>query len=106
LQDYSNCINLYIPVCGSNENSSLIIIPGSHLWSESRVERTVSGALINGVKFNVPAVTNIEGSFEVIRPSPESNEVLVFSPYLIHGGAVNLNKDTTRISIELRLWKR
>jgi len=34
------------------------------------------------------------------------NQVLVFSPYLIHGGAVNLNSNETRISIEIRLWKK
>jgi hypothetical protein len=106
LEDYSDCINLYIPICGSNELSSLIISPGSHLWSESRVERTERGALINGIKFNVPAVTSINGSFDVVRPNPSQNEVLVFSPYLIHGGAANLNEDVTRISIELRLWRK
>jgi hypothetical protein len=106
LEDYSSCINLYIPICGSNELSSLTILPGSHLWSESVVERTDGGAIINGVKFNVPAVTNISEPFEVVRPNPSMNEVLVFSPYLIHGGAVNLNDDVTRISIELRLWRK
>lgn len=106
LEDYADCINLYIPVCGSNAKSSLIMIPGSHLWSEARVERTTSGAMINGVKFNVPAVTGIAGEYEAVRPDPSENEVLVFSPYLVHGGAVNLNQHLTRISIELRLWKK
>ena len=105
LEDYDDCINLYIPVAGSSELTSLMIIPGSHLWPESHVERTVSGADINGVKFNVPAVTDIRPDFTVIRPSPEENQVLVFSPYLIHGGAVNSSSDRTRISIEIRLWK-
>lgn len=106
LDDYADCINLYIPVAGSDERSSLILLPGSHLWPESRVERTKEGALIDGVKFNVPAVTQIAGTFKVERPDPRLNQVLVFSPYLIHGGAVNLNHDTTRISIEMRLWKK
>jgi hypothetical protein len=106
LKDYSSCINLYIPVCGSNALSSLIILPGSHVWNESKVERTESGAIINGVKFNVPAVTKILEPFEAVRPDPARNQVLVFSPYLVHGGAVNLNEDVTRISIELRLWRK
>jgi hypothetical protein len=105
LADYDNCINLYIPIAGSNECSSLILISGSHHWPESRIERTVSGGEIDGVKFNVPAVTDIRGDYSIERPNPGLNEVLVFSPYLIHGGAVNLNEDITRISIELRLWK-
>jgi hypothetical protein len=105
LEDYTNCINLYIPVAGSNELSSLTIIPGSHHWPENKIERTLQGAMISGMKFNVPAVTSINGEFEIVRPDPKRNEVLVFSPYLIHGGAVNLTHDQTRISIELRLWK-
>ncbi|HEY0743954.1 MAG TPA: hypothetical protein VGD40_20955 [Chryseosolibacter sp.] len=106
LEDYDDCINLYIPVAGSNENSSLILMEGSHRWAESRVEKTISGALINGAKYNVPAVTKIFGDYKAVRPSPSENQVLVFSPYLIHGGSVNLNRDETRISIEMRLWKK
>jgi hypothetical protein len=106
LEDYKACINLYIPVSGSDERSSLILVPGSHLWPESRIERADSGALINSVQFNVPAVTGIEGEFEAVRPNPGPGQMLVFSPYLIHGGAVNLNPSTTRVSIELRLWKK
>ncbi len=106
LPDYANCINLYIPVAGSNEFSSLCVLPGSHHWPENKTERTLEGAFINGKKYNVPAVTKIKGKYEIVRPNPQWNEVLVFSPYLIHGGAVNLNADQTRISIELRLWKK
>jgi len=106
LEDYSDCINLYIPIAGSNIDSSLIIAPGSHRWPESKIERTLSGAEINEIKFNVPAVAKIDGEVEFIRPDPGLNEVLVFSPYLIHGGASNLNNEFTRISIEIRLWKK
>lgn len=106
LEDYSDCINLYIPIAGSNEHSSLSLIPESHWWPESMVERTEDGARINGIKFNVPATTKIKKTFTILRPNPRENEVLIFSPYLVHGGAVNLNKDKTRISIEIRLWKK
>lgn len=106
LEDYKDCINLYIPVAGSDERSSLILARGSHLWPESRVERTKQGAVVNGQKFNVPGVTNIFDSYELVRPDPQPGEVLLFSPYLIHGGAVNFNEASTRISIEIRLWKQ
>jgi hypothetical protein len=106
LEDYRDCINLYIPIAGSNSLSSLILVTGSHHWPESNVQRTTNGGIINGVKFNVPAVTAISGDFDIVRPDPSAGEALIFSPYLIHGGAVNLNHDTTRISIELRLWRR
>jgi hypothetical protein len=105
LEDYDNCMNLYIPIAGSNELTSLMLIPGSHTWAESKIERTVSGAEINGVKYNVPAVTDIKDNFTILRPSPGENEVLIFSPYLIHGGAINSSANQTRISIEIRLWK-
>lgn len=104
LEDYSDCINLYIPIAGSNARSSLILLPGSHLWPESRLIRTVDGAVIDGVKFNVPAVAAIDGDYEAVRPDPGWNEFLLFSPYLIHGGSTNFNEDQTRISIELRFW--
>jgi len=55
LEDYDNCINLYLPIAGSNELSSLVLIPGSHRWPESRIEKTIGGAVVGGVKFNVPA---------------------------------------------------
>ena len=106
LEDYDDCINIYIPVAGSNEHSSLILIPGSHRWPESRIEKTQGGAVIGGVKFNVPAVTSIKGSYDVVRPNPSENQLMVFSPYLIHGGAANMCESTTRISIEMRFWKK
>jgi hypothetical protein len=106
LKDYADCINLYIPIAGSNELSSLTIIPRSHHWPENKIERTAAGALLDGVRYNVPAVSGIKVPYEVVRPNPQQNEVLVFSPYLIHGGAVNLHPDQTRVSIELRLWRR
>jgi hypothetical protein len=106
LEDYDDCINLYIPIAGSDEQSSLMLIPGSHRWAESRIERTDAGAEIGGMKFNVPAVTAIAGSYQVVRPDPQRNEMLIFSPYLVHGGAVNLNTASTRVSIEIRLWRR
>lgn len=106
LEDYSDCINLYIPIAGSNALSSLILVPGSHRWKESRLQKTVGGAVINGQQFNVPAVSDIYGTYELVRPNPKPAEVLIFSPYLVHGGAANLNKDITRVSIELRLWKK
>ena len=42
---------------------------------------------------------------DMVRPPVEENQVLVFSPYLVHGGAVNLNADVTRISLEVRFWR-
>jgi hypothetical protein len=106
LEDYDDCINIYVPICGSNERSSLTLIPGSHLWPEEATERTPGGALVHGVQFHVPTVTASKKPLNPIRPNPGRNELLVFSPYLLHGGANNLNKDLTRISLEMRFWRK
>ncbi|WP_054414850.1 phytanoyl-CoA dioxygenase family protein [Hymenobacter sp. DG25A] len=104
LPDYRDCLNIYVPVTGSTPDSSLTLVPGSHWWPENRTERTRGGAVYNGVAFTVPAVTAAAEPLEIIRPNPGPDEVLVFSPYLLHGGAVNLNPDETRISLEMRFW--
>ncbi len=101
-----NGINLYIPLAGSTDQSSLALIPGSHLWEESMIERTLSGAIMNNSQYKVPALTNVKKEFEFIRPNPSSNEVLIFSPYLLHGASANFNKNETRLSLEMRLWKK
>lgn len=99
-------VNIYAPVAGSNHLSSLPVLPGSHKWSESEIERSISGARIGGLNFTVPTVTSARVPLMMTRPNPGPSEVLVFSPYLIHGGAANLNDDRTRVSLEMRLWRR
>lgn len=101
-----NAVNIYVPLWGSNQLSSLPILPGSHRFMESEVERTINGGpIVNGVRFTVPCITETKSAFSLIRPNPCENEVLVFSPYLIHGGAANLNSDITRFSLEMRFWR-
>jgi len=41
----------------------------------------------------------------MIRPNPSINEILVFSPYLIHGCSDNHNEHMTRMSLEIRFIK-
>lgn len=102
----NNCINVYIPIEGNNAKSSLSLIPGSHLWPNNLVERTTENALINGIQYGLPSVAKINAPYKVIRPVLKANEALLFSSHLIHGGAVNLNRNTTRVSIEIRFWKK
>lgn len=104
LPDYRNCVNIYVPVAGSTAQSSLTLVPGSHHWPENRTLRTAGGAVSNGVTFTVPGVLGSAEPLDIIRPNPAPSEVLLFSPYLLHGGAVNLNEDETRISLEMRFW--
>lgn len=100
-----NCINIYLPLVGSNKNTSLPLVPGSHLWKESEIERTTNGAMVNGSTYTVPAVTESSHNMTAIRPDPKPGEMLLFSPYLIHGGASNLTSEITRVSIECRFWR-
>jgi hypothetical protein len=104
LPDYRNCVNIYVPVAGSTAQSSLTLVPGSHHWPENRTLRTAGGAVSNGVTFTVPGVLGSAEPLHLLRPNPNPGEVLLFSPYLLHGGAVNLNEDETRISLEMRFW--
>ena len=101
-----DAVNIYAPICGSNSKSSLGLVPGSHLLKESDIERTADGAILNGTSYTVPCVISIKDEMpKLIRPNPNENEVMLFSPYLVHGGGYNFNETTTRMSLEVRFWK-
>ena len=102
---YRGGLNIYAPVAGSTAVSSLSLVPGSHHWPESLVERTAEGALYHGTPYQVPGAKSSRVPLTAVRPHPGPDEVLVFSPYLLHGGATNLNEDATRISLEMRFWQ-
>jgi ectoine hydroxylase-related dioxygenase (phytanoyl-CoA dioxygenase family) len=94
-----------MPFAGSTPRSSLPLVRGSHRWQEAEIERTVEGARVNGMTFTVPSVVGAAHPLVLERPNPALNEVLVFSPYLIHGGAFNQQADRTRVSLEMRFWR-
>jgi hypothetical protein len=100
-----NAVNIYVPLAGSSSRSSLPLVRGSHLWRESEIERTADGARVNGMVFTVPSVVSAAHELALERPDPKANEVLVFTPYLIHGGAFNQQPDRTRVSLEMRFWR-
>ncbi len=104
LSYWEDIINVWIPIEGCNKNSSLPILSASHLVPENKVLRTQSkGAQINGNIYYVPCILEVNNeSMCMIRPNPKQGEALIFTPYLIHGAAVNKNKSITRISLELR----
>lgn len=104
LSYWDDIVNIWIPIEGCNEKSSLPVCSGSHLIPENEILRTKSkGAEINGNTYYVPCILETKvGRIKMIRPNPSIGEALIFTPYLIHGAAVNLNKDITRVSLELR----
>lgn len=105
LDRLKNAINIYFPIAGSSIDSSLPLVLGSHRWKESEIERTTKGAVTKNLQYSVPTVTGSLREIKMIRPQPQENEVLVFSPYLIHGGAYNFQNNKTRVSLEARFWK-
>ena len=76
---------------------------------------TVPGTLVK--QFGMPGTAVTDNLLQTVgstgaahplvleRPNPGLNEVLVFSPYLIHGGAFNQQTDATRVSLEMRFWR-
>lgn len=100
-----HAVNIYVPLAGSDGGSSLPLVPGSHHWRESELVRTASGATVNGLSYTVPAVVGSDRPLALQRPNPTPNQVLLFSPYLVHGGARNGSADHTRVSLEMRFWR-
>jgi ectoine hydroxylase-related dioxygenase (phytanoyl-CoA dioxygenase family) len=104
LDFYRNTVNIYLPIIGSNESSSLFVEESSHLWNENMTSTTHGGAYFKNIdkKYSVDAIVQSKIELNMIRPNPGINEMLVFSPYLIHGCSDNKNEDTTRMSLEIR----
>lgn len=102
-----NAVNIYAPICGSSKKSALPLVPGSHLLPESAIQRTTEGAFLNQTQYTVPCVIAINGEQpKLIRPNPAENEMMIFSPYLVHGGGYNLDTELTRVSLEIRFFKK
>lgn len=102
LDIWKRTIIVWVPLYGCDINSTLAVIPGSHLWYEDEVAYTGPGSLINGNKYKVPSAVCTSREFSIIYPNPGYGEALIFTPYLLHGGGENNNSATTRISLEFR----
>jgi hypothetical protein len=107
LDFYRNLVNIYVPICGSNENSSLKMVPGSHKWNENKTMVTKGGAYFKTIdkKYSVDAVIASKEPLPFVRPNPNENQIILFSPYLIHGCSENNNKNITHFSLEVRFIK-
>lgn len=105
LDRLKNAVNIYMPIIGSNIFTSLPLMKGSHILNEKNIKRTTNGATVNKIKFRVPCIINTSKGLKLLRPNPKKDQIMIFSPYLIHGGGSNESKNTTRISLELRFWR-
>jgi len=104
LDFYRNIVNIYVPIVGSNEHSSLAMQSGSHYWNERDLVVTRGGAYFKntGKKYSVDAILRSRQPLHMMRPNPREDEFILFSPYLIHGCSSNESMDTTRMSLEIR----
>ena len=59
---------------------------------------------MNGIKYNVPTILKITGKKKIFFkvPNLKPGQVLVFSPFLIHGFGYNFSKKKTRSALEFR----
>lgn len=104
LDIWKDTVNVWIPLAGCNEKTSLPVIPRSQLWPENEILRTENGeAKINGRPYRVPGIVDSKHGLNMTRPNPKLGEALIFTPFLVHGSAINREPDTTRVSFELRL---
>jgi hypothetical protein len=99
-------INFWIPICGVTQNSALPISPASHLIPENQILRTFDGAVVAGNKYRVRMVKEWGNNNQLERAKIVDGQVLVFSSHLIHGLAINEEKDLTRVALEFRLFKK
>ena len=101
-----SAVNIYLPICGSNNKSALPIFPKSHKINENNIFKSKNNSKFNNKKFTVPTIVKCRPDLKLVRPNPKIHQLLIFSPYLIHGGGINENKNLTRISIEARFWRK
>jgi hypothetical protein len=101
---WANSLNIWLPIAGVDEDTSLGIVPGSHRIAESDCwQTTAGGAFIGGKPYRVPAIAKLrQGPLPMIRAPLRFGEALLFTPYLIHGLAVNNTQDLTRMALEFR----
>jgi len=101
---WAQSLNVWIPIAGVDELTSLPIMPGSHRVAEAECWQTKPGGVaIGGRRYRVPAIARMrDGSLNMIRAAVGFGQALLFTPYLIHGLAVNESRHT-RMALELRL---
>ena len=99
-------VNIWIPICGVDKNSSLPVVPSSHLLPENVIKRTKAGSRMNGNNYSVASAMEWDGRIGLTSPVPRKGEFLMFSSHLLHGLGFNANNNTTRISFEFRLYQK
>jgi len=104
-------MNVYLPLSGSWIDSSLQVVPGSHVWTNEEcipsfqfTERHYQAGTTEkeGVRFNVPEVAECRHELRGHRPDIVPGDFMVFPTSCVHGNASNASPET-RFSFEFRL---
>jgi len=99
-------INVWIPICGITSLSTIALVPKSHLINENKILRSFIGGKINKKEFRVRNILSWDGEKKLRRIYVPTGSALLFTPHLIHGLALNNQENTTRVSLEYRLYKK
>ena len=99
-------INVWIPICGVTTKSSLALAAKSHLISENKIQRSFIGGQVNKKEYRVRNILNWNGENKLNRIDIQTGSVLLFTPHLIHGLAINNEEKITRVALEYRLYKK
>lgn len=86
-------INLWLPILGFDRDSTLCLVPGSHVRDYATVQP--SG------KFMARRLAETVEEADVLRPALAPGTGILFGSKLLHGAARNLSY-STRISLEVR----
>ena len=104
---FNNLLNIYLPLSGSWNDSSLSIVPMSHNWDDEEIQSSFSYSeqkktIKDGIAYSVPTIKKSKKQLNIHRPDVSLGNFMIFSPRLVHGGASNKGIET-RFSLELRL---
>lgn len=106
--NYSDVLNLYVPICGSFSDSAMKVVPKSHLWADEDVIPTHVGDkkyIKNGVAYSAPGIKYSKHEIITHRPDVHTGDFMIFNPKCVHGGGDNFS-DYTRVSFEIRIEKK
>jgi hypothetical protein len=100
---WETALNVWIPIAGVDNLTSLPLVPGSHLVAEEECWQTKpGGAAIGGRRYRVPVIARLrQGPLRMVRSRVTFGQALLFTPHRIHGLAVRGAR--TRMALELRL---
>jgi ectoine hydroxylase-related dioxygenase (phytanoyl-CoA dioxygenase family) len=103
--NYSDVLNLYVPISGSYSDSAMKVVPKSHLWSDEDVIPTHGQGekrIKNGIAYSAPGIKYCKHKIITHRPDVKTGDFMIFNPKCVHGGGDNFS-EYSRTSLEIRI---